>query len=80
MLTDIAALEYWLTFAQTGSEIIFFEDVLGDPNDKINKATQTSAAFAQCYEMLKREACAKNIYLSMDGMGRCIATKLPKVH
>ena len=76
MLTNIEALEYWLSFAETGSEIVFAEDV-NDPNRDLPKLANESAAFAKCHETLKRPADGRTVYLSvMDG--RCIATKLPK--
>jgi hypothetical protein len=77
MLTDISALEHWLSFASPDSEIVYFENAVCREHD-LEKAAQTSSAFAHCYERLKRAADAKAIYLSVDSHFRCIATMLPK--
>ncbi len=75
MLTNFDALEHWLINAQVGSEIMFFEP-FENPLRNPDQAANRDANFARCYNRLKTEADARRVYLSIDGTGRYVATKL----
>ena len=71
-MIDIEKLEWWLSNADTGSEMIWHQ--LEDNSRDLNRLANRDAGFARLWETLKK--AEPNIYLEVDNMGRCLATKI----
>lgn len=75
MLTDIKLLERWLAQAPTGHEIVFF-DPTDNPLRNVDQAANRDAAFGAVYNQLIEQQNKRRVYLSIDGTGRYIATRI----
>jgi hypothetical protein len=76
MLTNIAALEQWLSSGTVGQEIIFF-DQHEDLSD-IHVATRDNPNFAAVYQRLMQAESERQVYLAADANGRYMAMLMAK--
>jgi hypothetical protein len=74
-MSNIEAVETWLANCHEGDEILWHQ--LEDNSRELERVANRNAAFAHVWERLKRE---RGVYLAIDNMGRCIATRLAKPH